>query len=179
MRGKITDFCNKQRTIIIESFTKELTDEKGKVKSYVGKSFLFFHFFVGFLFLWLTYFQVGQILEMYAHNGDNFLLTSFIETLYLIGGVVWGNVGWDYHSKIKNGATASEIIGFLLEFPAFFMFAMPLIIATFKVLYSSFYDGFEMGYYFLASSSVWMVCIFGIIVTFILKKINSKKVMVN
>lgn len=58
------------------------------------------HFVGGFLILWLTYKVALE--DLLPRHGASLLLTTAINTSYLVCGVIWGNVGWDTFKNFKE-----------------------------------------------------------------------------
>ncbi len=135
----------------------EFQDESGLIRKQVGKIFIFLHFIVGFFCLWLTYFQLSMLLEA---NGNELFWKSGLETLYLVVGVFWGNVGWDYYSKVKNGALSSEIAGYLIKFSAPGIFVFPIVVSIVQGIVGYNNEGWFWGYYQLSTSVFWLSLLF-------------------
>jgi len=135
----------------------EFQDESGFIRRQAGKVFIFLHFMVGFFCLWLTYFQLSILLE---ENGNELFWKSGLETLYLVVGVFWGNVGWDYYSKVKDGASSSEIAGYLIKFSAPGIFVFPIVVSIIQAVVSFNHEGWFWGYYQLSTSAFWLSLLF-------------------
>ncbi len=149
----------------------QFVDEQGTIKKTTGGIFIFLHFVMGFFTLWLTYYQLNMILEF---NDSPLFWKSGLETLYLVVGVVWGNVGWDYYTNIKNGCKSSEIVDYLVNFSAPGIFLFPIFLSIIQAVVSTFQDGFVWGWYQLSSSGVWFA-----LVMFILLSVISKRRALN
>ena len=149
----------------------EFADEQGAIRKTTGNIFIFLHFVMGFFSLWLTYYQLNMILES---NDSPLLWKSGLETLYLVVGVFWGNVGWDYFTNIKNGCKSSEIVDYFVRFSAPGVFLFPIFISIVQAVVSTFQNGFAWGWYQLSSSGVWFA-----VVMFIALKVVSKRRALN
>jgi uncharacterized membrane protein len=79
--------------------------------------YLFVHFCIGFALLWFAYNEVSNL----DNYDEELSVKAFFETLYLLIGVIWGNVGWDGFNRIKEGAPCEEIV------VRFFKFTLPCI----------------------------------------------------
>ncbi|WP_305844997.1 hypothetical protein [Photobacterium leiognathi] len=135
----------------------EFQDESGFIRKQAGKIFIILHFIVGFFSLWLTYFQLSMLLEA---NGNELFWKSGLETLYLVVGVFWGNVGWDYYSKIKDGASSSEIAGYLIKFSAPGILVFPVVVSIIQAVVGFNNEGWFWGYYQLSTSAFWLSLLF-------------------
>jgi len=153
---ELLKLLNKIKTSIQNVIEYEFADEKGVINKAAGKVFLFLHFVMGFFTIWLTYYQLNMILES---NNSPLLWKSGLETLYLVVGVFWGNVGWDYYTNIKNGCKSTEIVDYFLRFLAPGIFVFPIFLSIVQAVVSTFQDGFAWGWYQLSSPVVWFTVV--------------------
>lgn len=70
--------------------------------------FFFLHFVLGFLLLWLIL-QLTQY-GLFPRHGAQLWAEAAVQTIYLVAGVIWGNVGWDAFKQIPNGAQFSLMV---------------------------------------------------------------------
>lgn len=56
------------------------------------------HFVIGFFALWLSY-TYAKISFLHDTNNVSLWLQGFVETTYLVLGVVWGSIGWDTFTR--------------------------------------------------------------------------------
>lgn len=138
LKNKAWHYCD---LIMIEDVTKE----KGKFYTFLTWFYLIFHFVLGFFILWMAYNQVTQ-LEAYK---TNLTVESLFETLYLVIGVIWGNVGWDGYNRIKAKASAKEIAA------RFFKFTIPC--TGFTALAVNLFLAFNIGFQPGNSIIEWLV----------------------
>lgn len=92
--------------------TEVVTGKKSKFDTLLAWGYLALHFVLGFFLLWMAY---NQVSNLDAYKNDLRVKAAF-ETLYLLIGVIWGNVGWDGYNRIKEGAPRNEIAVRLLKF---------------------------------------------------------------
>ncbi|WP_413692966.1 hypothetical protein [Psychromonas sp. KJ10-2] len=147
---------NKIKSLVTSTIEYEFKDKNGFITNNIGKLFIFFHFIMGFFCLWLTYFQLSMIVK--AH-GDPLFWKSGLETAYLVVGVFWGNIGWDFYSNIKKGVSASVITDYMVNFSAPGVFVFPIVVSIIQAIVGVKQEGVFWGYYQLTSSTFWFAVI--------------------
>jgi hypothetical protein len=88
--------------------------------------FIFLHFFGGFFGLWLVYHYSHLLLSGPFEN--DVIAEAFIETLYLVLGVVWGNAGWDKLGEIRDHPSSHHIATIIVWTTAPMSIVIPLLI---------------------------------------------------
>ena len=88
--------------------------------------FIILHFFGGFFGLWLVYHYSHLLLK--GPLGGDVRAEAFIETLYLVLGVVWGNAGWDKLGEIQDHPSSHQIAKIIVWTTAPMSIVIPLII---------------------------------------------------
>lgn len=86
------------------------------------------HFVAGFLLLWLTYTFVKQTF-LVGPSSPPLATEAFVETAYLLAGVVWGNVGWDtFTRRLPKGASFSMVAYALSRTVATPLIVLPVVL---------------------------------------------------
>lgn len=104
---------------IVESSTSNLTEENKKILSRI---YLTFFLFSSFTIIWFAYFDLKSTVEELSNidlicsplgtdcsdtwlsgyvKQNTFKISTLVEVLFLVSGVVVGNVGWDTSAEIK------------------------------------------------------------------------------
>lgn len=97
--------------------------------------FFALHFGGGFLLLWFIFYLAR--LSFYPLHGIPFALQTTVHTLYVVAGVVWGNVGWDAFKHIPRDASVSLFVYVLSRT----LSPICVFIPIFAILFSVFSHG--------------------------------------
>lgn len=117
--------------------------------------FVLLHFVGGFFVLWSAYFYLQLILE--GPLSDNLLIKSLLETSYLIGGVAWGNIGWDRLSAITPETSASDIGKNIVFTTAPICIIVPGILIVSELFFRVSEGGWSWAWYHFSISTVWII----------------------
>jgi uncharacterized membrane protein (DUF485 family) len=117
MKERLADVFYKLKTSAVKLYDiilldEVVTGEKHRFDTLLAWFYLVLHFVLGF---WLLSTAYDEISRLDAYSND-FGVKSAFETLYLLLGVIWGNVGWDGYNRIKEGAPRNEIAVRLFKF---------------------------------------------------------------
>ena len=108
--------------------------------------FFILHFGGGFLILWLL-FKLARF-SFYPSHNINFSLEAFMQTGYLVAGVIWGNLGWDAFKRITPDASPRRFVYILTRTFIPICVALPI----FLVILSMFFQGH---YLYWKSACTW------------------------
>ena len=92
--------------------------------------FFFLHFVLGFLNLWLFYHHVH--LEAENLLASNLAVRTFLEVVFLVICVVWGNAGWDSYKKLGSEPLQSTLIRELAKSSAPLLVLFPIVSVVFQ-----------------------------------------------
>lgn len=97
--------------------------------------FFFLHFLLGFLNLWLFYHYVH--LEAEDLLKSSLAIRTFLEVLFLVISVVWGNAGWDSYKKLGSEPQHSTLIRELAKSSAPLLVLLPIVSVIFELYLDS------------------------------------------
>jgi hypothetical protein len=97
--------------------------------------FFFLHFVLGFLNLWLFYHYVHLEAENLLES--SLAVRTFLEVLFLVICVVWGNAGWDSYKKLGSGPQQSALIRELAKSSAPLLVLLPFVSVIFELYLDS------------------------------------------
>lgn len=97
--------------------------------------FFIVHYILGYALLWLMY--VAAQYSFYPMHGAPLALRAAVQTIYLVAGVIGGNIGWDVLKSMHGDVHPQKFIYIFVKtlYPV-----IPLLIAG-QILFSLFYEG--------------------------------------
>lgn len=99
----------------------------------VRSTFFLIHFVVGFAALWLCFALVKESFPEVLRT--KLWSETLLETSFLVGGVVWGNLGWDSFNRLKDSATGSNMAYELAKSTAPLAVALPFFLLILDFVY--------------------------------------------
>lgn len=124
-------------------------------------AFFMVHFILGFLLLWLIYFNVQ--LSFHEYLDQNLSVKTFVETAFLVSGVVLGNTGWDALKEFNGCASFSDLAAGLAKTttPVFFCLIFTYFVINFVIHFEQ--GGFQWAFYkipfwlIFATTATWFL----------------------
>lgn len=104
----------------------------------VSYGWLMSYLFLTFSHIYLTYYQFGEFLipeitrSVEGQNSNLFLYETTLQVLYLIVGVVAGNIGWEFAGQIKQNKEGAVVR--LFDAAAGFVFFSTILSLTASIL---------------------------------------------
>lgn len=109
------------------------------VKGRAMKRWIFFtlHFALGFVMLWFLH-KLAQFSFLPLGRAPLWS-QALVDTLYLVAGVIWGNVGWDAFKRFPKDASWSLFIYVLSRTLVPVLVALPLAIFILSLFFQTHY----------------------------------------